>query len=90
MKLVQYKVYWPKPSTYQFDTDKIKRLMKKRGWSEHYLAAKLKTSQPTVHRTIMGETRNERIQKAIARALGVLLEEILLKPDPKSEQSAAA
>src|SRR3972149_5243319 len=54
--------------------------MARRGLSGGDLARMLRSTQPTVWRTVTGKTRNPRLQRAIARALGVPLKEILAAP----------
>ena len=92
MDAKKYKAYWPKPSSYHLDTVKIKRLMDEKKLTEQEIAAKLKTTQPTIHRTITNETRNERVQRAIARVLRVPFADICLynRPTGQSQQPAAA
>lgn len=86
----QYKEYWPKPSSYHLDTGKIKRLMNERRLSEEDIAARVKTSQPTIHRTITNKTRNERMQRAIARALNMSLNALIMpEAQPQPDQPAA-
>ena len=75
-----YKAYWPRPSPYPLNERKVKDLMARRGLSGGDLARMLRSTQPTVWRTVTGKTRNPRLQRAIARALGVPLKEILAAP----------
>lgn len=69
-----------KPSPYLLDTAKVKRLKAELRVSDMDIAVKSHRTPSIVTRTILNQTRGIETQKAIAKFLGVPLEEILLDP----------
>lgn len=69
MSVKQFGMYWPTSSSYRIATETVKAIMKTWKLTEAALAQRLRTSQPSVHRTIYNETRNERLQRAICQLL---------------------
>jgi len=57
-------------------TKKIKILMIERGISGRWLARRVRRSDSIVSRVIHGQKKSRRIEDAIARALGVPVEEL--------------
>jgi transcriptional regulator with XRE-family HTH domain len=78
--------YGLKLSKYPLDADKVKALMRERGLSPYRLANRLNTTPASIYRALEG-SRNLKLLKAIARALGVALEDIQARPE--SEGKAA-
>ena len=72
---------------YHLDERKVKHRMIDLGITGAEMARRLGTTEATITRHIKGQRRNPAVQKAIARALKVRLEEILLNGDQSKFQN---
>ncbi len=81
-----------KHNCYRLDTKKVKVLQIQKEVSGLAIAAQSGFSRAEISRHIQGDGRRFVVQQAIARALGVALDDIVLKPEivAASEQPQAA
>lgn len=77
-------------STYRLDTRKVKILQIQKNVQNKDIVQRYGFSAAEVSRHVQGDGRRKDVQEAIAAALGVSLEDILLKPtiDHTAEQAA--
>lgn len=67
-------------SLYALNVRKIKVLLAEHDWNRSDLARKLRVSPAIISHIMMGRRSGRRLAPRIAHALGVHLEDILLKP----------
>lgn len=68
-------------------TEEIKARLKEKGLSERALAKRFKTSPSTVHFLIHRQLTSKRLEKRLARIIGISLEELR---NGKTEQKKAS